>query len=32
MATDYKIRARYDTQFKEIKLLEDTGDYEVVYW
>lgn len=32
MTTDYAMRARFDTQFKEIKLIEDAGEYDVVYW
>ena len=32
LITDMSIRKRYDTQFSEIKVLEDTGEYVVVYW
>ena len=30
--TDFPIRKRYDTQFSEIKVLEDTGECVVAYW
>ena len=30
--TDFNIRKRYDTYFSEMKVLEDAGEYKIVYW
>ena len=32
LVTDLKLRACYDKTFTEIKVLEDAGEYQTVYW